>query len=125
MWILLAVVPAVFIWLADAVTPRGSTPVSLVEDGVRFTDLVDPAHIHAGTMAPIAVGSSAALTGVFMSLDAGRAEKRLVLAGQRARVVITTGLCMIMSAATISTIAATTVTATVFEPHQWGPTCAP
>ena len=56
LWVLLAVVPAVFIWLADAVTPRGSTPVSLVEDGVRFTDLVDPAHIHAGTMAPIAVG---------------------------------------------------------------------
>ena len=55
-----------------------------------------------------------------MSLDAGRAEKRLVLAGQRARAVATR-LCMVMSAATISTIAATTVTATVFEPHQRGP----
>lgn len=121
LWILLAVVPAVFIWLADAVTPRGSTPVVLVEDGVRFTDLVDPAHIHAGTMAPIAVGSLAALTGVFMSLDAGRAEQRLVLAGQRARVVIATRLGMVMSAAAISTIAAALVTARVFQPHQWGP----
>ena len=121
LWVLLAVVPAVFIWLSDAVTPHGSTPVSLVEDGVRFIDLVDPAHIHAGTMAPIAVDSLAAVAGVLMSLDAGAADQRLVLAGQRAGVVITTRLGMVMLAASISTITAALVTATVFEPHQWGP----
>lgn len=121
LWTLLAVVPAVFIWLSDAVTPHGSTPVGLVEDGVRFTDLVDPAHIHGGTMAPIAVGSLAALAGVFMGLDARAADQRLVLAGQRPRVVIGTRLGMVLTAAGVSTVAAAPMAATVFEPHQWGP----
>lgn len=121
LWILLAVVPAVFIWLSDAVTPHGSTPVTLTEDGLRFTDLVDPAHIHAGTMAPIAVGSLAAVAGVLMSLDAGAADRRLVLAGQRMGAVITTRLGMVMLAASLSTITAALVTATVFEPHQRAP----
>ena len=121
LWVLLAVVPAVFIWLSDAVTPHGSTPISLVEDGVRFTDLVDPAHIHAGTMAPIAVGSLGAVAGVLMSLDAGAADRRLIVAGQRPGVVITTRLGMVMLAASVSTITAALVTAAVFEPHQWGP----
>lgn len=121
LWILLAAVPAVFIWLSDAVTPHGSAPVELVEDGVRFTDLVDPAHIHGGTMAPIAVGSLAALTGVFMGLDARAADHRLVLAGQRPRVVIATRLGMVLTAAGVSTVAAALMVATVFEPHQWGP----
>ena len=121
LWVLLAVVPAVFIWLSDAVTPHGSTPVALVEDGVRFTGLVDPAHIHGGTMAPIAVGSLAALAGVFMGLDARAADQRLVLAGQRPRVVIGTRLGMVLMAAGVSTVAAALMAATVFEPHQWGP----
>ena len=121
LWILLAVVPAVFIWLSDAVTPHGSTPVAVVEDGVRFTELVDPAHIHGGTMAPIAVGSLAALAGVFMGLDARAADQRLVLAGQRPRVVIGTRLGMVLTAAGVSSVAAALMTATVFEPHQWGP----
>lgn len=121
LWVLLAVVPAVFIWLSDLVTPHGSTPIRLVEKGVRFTDMVDPAQIHAGTMAPMAVGSLAALAGVFIVLDARSADQRLVLAGQRTGVVLATRLGMVMLAAAMATGVSIAVTATVFEPHQWAP----
>jgi hypothetical protein len=119
LWILLAVVPAVYIWLSDVITPHGSTPIGLKENGVSFTALVDPAHIHAGTMAPMAVGSLAALTGIFIVLDAREADQRLVLAGQRPSVVLATRVGMVLIAAAMATAASIAVTATVFEPHQW------
>lgn len=62
-WVLLVVVPTVFIWLADAVTPSGSTTVRLRENGTDVVTVLDPAAMHAGTMAPIAIGSLAALAG--------------------------------------------------------------
>lgn len=119
LWVLLAVVPAVFIWLSDAVTPHGSTPITLREDGVRFTDMVDPAHIHAGTMAPVSVASLAALAGVFIVLDARSADQRLVLAGQHLWVLLVTRLGMVLTAAGLATAVSLAVTATVFGPHQW------
>jgi|GEM_PF-5168427 len=50
LWALLVAVPVVFVWLADAVTPSGSAPVRLREDGVEVVAMIDPAHMHAGTM---------------------------------------------------------------------------
>ena len=119
LWILLAVVPAVFIWLSDLVTPHGSTPIALVENGVKFVGMVDPAHMHAGTMAPMAVASLAALAGIFIVLDARSADQRLALAGQRVGVVLATRLGMVMLAAAVATAVSAAVAATVFEPHQW------
>lgn len=120
LWLLLAVVPAVFIWLADAVTPNGTTPITLRENGVRFTDMVDPAHIHAATMAPVSVASLAALAGVFIVLDARSADQRLALAGQRIWVLLATRLGMVLTAAGLATTISVAVTATVFDAHQWG-----
>ncbi|HEY3546222.1 MAG TPA: ABC transporter permease [Propionicimonas sp.] len=119
-WALLVVVPAVFIWLSDKVTPPGRTPVTLREDGRRFLQLVDPAQIHAGTMAPIAVGSLAALAGMFIASDARAADRRLALAGQRSAVVVATRLLTVLVAALASTGVSLAVAATVFEPQQWG-----
>lgn len=118
LWVLLLLVPVLFIWLADAVTPSGSTTVELVEAGIRSIRVVDPAHIHAATMAPVAVGSLSALAGVFLGLDARAADHRLVLAGENALVVAVTRVGLLMIVALVSTTSALGVVAIVFQPHQ-------
>jgi hypothetical protein len=120
LWVLLVVVPAVFILLSDAITPHGLTPVVLAEDGRRAVELLDPAHIHAGTMAPIAVASLATLTGLFVVLDARTGDQRLALAGLRPGVLLVARLSIIALAALLVTGASLAVTATVFDAHQWG-----
>jgi hypothetical protein len=120
LWVLLVLVPAVFIWLSDAITPHGQTLLTLREDGTRFTAVVDPAHIHGGTMAPMAVASLAALAGIFIVLDARSADQRLAIAGQRGGVVMATRLGTVLVAALVATAASLAVVAVVFQPHQWG-----
>lgn len=119
LWALLVVVPAVFIWMSDVSTPSGRTPVTLREHGRTFTEIVDPAHIHAGTMAPIAVGSLAALAGTFIALDAQAADRRLALAGQRQGVILAARMGMVMLTGLLASLASLVVVATVFTPHQW------
>ena len=118
--VLLVLVPAVFILLSDAITPDGHTPVTLRENGRTYTAMLNPAHMHAGTMAPIAVASLAALAGIFIALDAQSADRRLVLAGQRAWVVLLTRLGTIGLAVGLAALVSLLVTSTVFQPHQWG-----
>ena len=120
LWVLLVVVPAVFILLSDAVTPHGRTPVVLTENGRRAVQMLDPAHIHGGTMAPIAVASLATLTGLFVVLDARTGDRRLVLAGLRPGVLLAARLTVITLAALLATGVSLAVTATVFDAHQWG-----
>ena len=120
LWLLLAIVPTVFILLADAITPHGQTPVVLREAGVKITTLVDPAEMHAGTMAPVAVASLAALVGLFVVLDARAADRRLALAGQRPAVLLVTRLTMVLTAAAAATSVSLAVTATVFGASNWG-----
>jgi hypothetical protein len=119
LWVLLVVVPAVFIWMSDLITPSGHTPVTVRENGRTFTEMVDPAHFHAGSMAPFAVGSLAALAGTFIALDARSADRRLALAGQRRLVILATRMGMVMLAGLLASAASIAMVATVFEPHQW------
>ena len=119
LWALLAAVPAVFILLSAAITPHGRSPVVVREAGVQVTAFVDPAVIHPGTMAPEAIASLAALVGVFIVLDARAADRRLVLAGQRAAVAITTRIALVMLASVLVSGVSLTVTATVFTAEQW------
>jgi hypothetical protein len=119
LWVLLVAVPAVFILLSDAVTPNRPAALSLVEDGRRFTQIIDIAHIHAGTMAPVAVASLATLAGMYAMIDAGAADRRLTLAGLRPGALLSARLAVVALAATLATAASLAVTATVFQPHQW------
>lgn len=119
LWVLLVVVPAVFVLLSDAITPPGATPVAVVERGVHLTRVFDPADIHAGTMAPIAVASLAALVGVFLSVDSGPADRRLVLAGLRPGVLAGARGLVAAAAAVGVTAVTVAVTATVFDAQQW------
>jgi hypothetical protein len=120
LWTLLAVVPAIFILLADLTTPSGITAITVREGGVQLINMVDPADIHAGTMTPMAIGSLAALAGIFIVLDARSADQRLAVAGQPVSVVLATRLGMVMAAAAVATGVSLVVTATVFTPRQWG-----
>ncbi|HEX2499089.1 MAG TPA: ABC transporter permease, partial [Actinomycetes bacterium] len=119
LWALFVVVPAVFILLSDAITPHGSMAVGLVENGRRVTGLFDPAHIHAGTMAPIAVASLATLAGLFVVLDSRAGDQRLALAGMRVPVLLASRLAVVVLAALLATGISLAVTATVFQAHQW------
>jgi len=119
LWVLLAVVPAVFILLAQAVTPHRPTQLTVVEDGRRLITTFDVAHIHAGTMAPIAVASLATLAGLFVALDTHAGDRRLVLAGIRPTALLAARLGIVGAAATLATGVSLAVTATVFQPHQW------
>lgn len=119
-WVLLLVVPAVFVLLSDAITPHGRTVVVLREAGSRFVAQLDPADIHGGLMAPIAVGSLASLVGVFVVLDNRVADSRLALSGQRRWVLMTTRLTMVVVAALVASAVSLVVAAPVFEAGQWG-----
>jgi hypothetical protein len=119
LWALLVVVPTVFIWLSDAITPDGMTHISLLEHGRRIVATFNPADIHAGTMTPIAIGSLAALAGLFVAVDARAGDQRLVLAGMRAGVMLAARLAVIGLAGTLATAVSLAVAATIFDAHQW------
>lgn len=119
LWVLLAVVPAVYILLADAITPHGAEPVMLTEHGRSRLTIVDPATMHAGTMAPIAVASLATLAGLFAAVESGRADRRLSLAGMRPATVVAARLLLVALAAVTAAVVSLAVTATVFTPQQW------
>ena len=118
-WVLLLVVPAVFILLSEAITPHGRTLVVIREAGRRIVAVLDPADIHSGLMAPIAVGSLACLVGVFVALDNRAPDRRLALCGQGRLALVTTRLVMVASAAVIATAASVAVAALVFQAEQW------
>ena len=120
LWALLAVVPAVFILLSKAITPHGRTPVALRENGITRIAIVDPAEMHAGTMAPIAVASLATLVGVFVVLDSREGDRRLALAGARRTTVAATRLLLVLFATGVATTISLLVTAAVFDAAQWG-----
>lgn len=118
LWVLLVLVPTVFVLLSDVITPHGETRAVLFEAGRKVTHVVDPADIHGGTMAPIAVASLAALVGIFVVLDARAADRRLRLAGQRGVVVVITRLTLVFTAAAVASAASLALAWTVFDPSQ-------
>ncbi|HEX6074811.1 MAG TPA: ABC transporter permease [Micromonosporaceae bacterium] len=119
LWVLLAVVPAVFILLSDAITPHGVTHVMVVENGQRLVEHFDPADIHAGTMAPSAIASLAALIGIFAVLGSRTGDRRLTLAGIRPVVLLTARIGVVSVAALVATGVSLAVTATVFDARDW------
>lgn len=119
LWVLLAAVPAAFVLLADLVTRSGETPITVVEGGVRFVARFDPADVHPAVMTPVAVAALAALTGIFVGIEARAADQRLVLAGQRIWVALATRLSTVLLAAALASTVALAVTAMVFRPSNW------
>jgi hypothetical protein len=119
LWVLLIVVPVVFIWLAKAITQDGFMTLSLVDNDRTGDFRFWLPDMHAGTMTPIAVASLATLAGLFIVLDARTADRRLSLAGFRTGALLAARLSVIAAAALLVTAASLTVTATVFDARQW------
>ncbi|MGW5723395.1 ABC transporter permease [Amycolatopsis sp. NPDC003865] len=120
LWALLIVVPVIFIWLSKVITRNQTTVLSLVEDGQTVTPTFWLPNVHAGTMTPIAIASLAALAGLFIVLDARTGDQRLALAGFRVPALLAARLGVIAAAVLLTTAASLTVTALVFDAHQWG-----
>ncbi|MFZ5852089.1 MAG: ABC transporter permease [Actinomycetota bacterium] len=114
LWVLLLVVPVVFVLAAKAITPN--TPV--------VVDLPTPMtfwlpRVHVAVMAPIAVAALAALAGLFVVLNARAGDRRLTLAGFRTGPLLAARLTVIAVAVLLVTGATLAVTATVFDATQW------
>ncbi|MCH7230570.1 ABC transporter permease [Glycomyces sp. L485] len=119
LWALLIIVPGVFILMAEAATPEESTTMALVDDGGRVELTFWLPDVHAGTMAPIAIASLAALAGLFVVLDSRSGDQRLVQAGFRAIPLFSARLAVIIFAVLLVTGVSLAVTATVFDARQW------
>lgn len=119
LWILLVIVPAVFVLLSEVVTPHRDVVLDVTENGRSAQQVVDIATLHSGTMAPIAVASLATVAGLFMVLDSRAADARLALAGLRAWVLLAARLAVLALAVGVATAVSLVVTATVFAPVQW------
>ncbi|WP_432793450.1 ABC transporter permease [Rhodococcus ruber] len=120
LWVLLVVVPIVFIALSKAMTVPEFGMFSLVEDGQAVTEVFWLPDVHAGTMTPIAIASLSALAGLFVVLDARSGDRRLSLAGFGAGVLLAVRLTVIAVAAMVVTASSLLVTAAVFDARQRG-----
>lgn len=119
LWVLLGIVPVVFILLARAITPDEQTTLPLLDNGRTTALTFSLPAMHAGTMTPIAIGSLAALAGMFIVLDARDGDQRLILAGARRGVVLTARMVVTGAAVLLVTAVSLGVTATVFDARQW------
>jgi hypothetical protein len=120
LWVLMIVVPAVFIALSAVTTPKEFQVMNLPEAGHQVPVRFWFPETHPGLMAPIAIGALAALVGLFTVLDARSADRRLVLAGFRATSLIGARLAVVGLLAVLATATSLAVTAAFFDARQWG-----
>jgi hypothetical protein len=119
LWALFVVVPVVFIWTADAVTPNVPITVWLSEHGVSTAVTVAMPRVHGATMAPIAIASLAALVGLFAFADSRDGDRRAALAGMRPAALLAARLGVVAISAVAAVGISLAATAVIFEPVRW------
>ena len=119
LWALLVVVPAIFIGLAILVTVDEPGPVQLVEGARRYTAMLSERRMHAATMVPVTAAFLAGLAGLFVATGTTSGDRRLVLAGFRARHVLGARLAVIGVATIVTTGAAVGISGSWYPPRQW------
>jgi len=119
LWVLFVVVPVVFIITADAVTPNEPITLTLTEYGRRIAQTLPMPQVHGATMAPIAIGSLAALVGLFTMLDSRDGDRRAALAGLRPAALLSARLGVLAGAALAATVVSLAATAAVFDATRW------
>ncbi|MHB1773119.1 MAG: hypothetical protein ACYCST_15525, partial [Acidimicrobiales bacterium] len=119
LWVLLLVVPVLFIALAAEQTPTKLMPVALVTGARNFTTMISLRHVHAAEMASVASALLAGIAGLFVVTGSADGDRRLVLAGFRSRQVLAGHLGVIAGAATLTTVVSLAVSAAFFSPQQW------
>jgi hypothetical protein len=119
LWVLVVLVPVLFVALAAAQTPTKLMPVALVAGARHATAMLSLRQIHAGEMASIASALLAGVTGLFVVTGSADGDRRLVLAGFRPRQVLAGHLTVVAAAAVITTTVSLTVSAVFFSPRLW------
>jgi hypothetical protein len=119
LWIMLLVVPIVFIVLAIAVTPDTPGPVALIDGSRHFTAMLSERRMHAATMVPVTSAFLAGLTGLFVVTGSAGGDRRLVLAGFHPREVLAGRLGVIGAATVLTTTVAVAVAGAWYPPRQW------
>jgi hypothetical protein len=119
LWALLVGVPAIFIGLAILVTVDEPGPVRLVEGARRSTAMLSERRMHAATMVPVTAAFLAGLAGLFVATGTTGGDRRLVLAGFRARHVLGARLAVIAVATAVTTAAAVAISGAWYPPRQW------
>jgi hypothetical protein len=119
LWVLFVVVPAVFIWTADVVTPDEPITVYLSEAGTRVATVVAMPRVHGATMAPIAIASLAALVGLFAFADSGDGDRRAALAGMPPRALLTARIGTVAASALAAAGISLAATAVIFQATSW------
>lgn len=119
MWALFVVVPLVFVWAADALTPNEQITLTLTEAGEQFVASFAMPDVHAGTMAPIAIASLAAIVGLFVMADSRDGDRRTAMAGMRPGALLAARLSVLTSAALAATAVSLALTAMLFEAVSW------
>lgn len=119
LWVLLVILPVLFITLSIMVTPDEPAAVSLVEGGHRAVRVLSMAEVHGAIMVAITVGFLAGLAGLFVALGSADADRRLVLAGYRPLEVLSARLAIVIFASLLTTGVALAVTVVSFEPTVW------
>ena len=119
LWALLAAVPAVFIVMAVMITVDKPGPVALIEGTQHYTAYLSERRIHAATMVPIAASFLAGLTGLFVVTESAAGDRRLVIAGFRAREVLAGRVGVISAATVLTTGVAIAVSGAFYGPRQW------
>ena len=119
LWVLLMVIPALFIGMSIAITVDKPGPIALVEGARHFTTFLSERRMHAATMVPVTSAFLAGLTGLFVVTGSAGGDRRLVLAGLRARVVLGGRLLVIGGATVLTTAVAVAVSGAWYAPRQW------
>lgn len=119
LWALFVIVPLVFIWTADAVTPNEPITLTLTEAGRRLRASYPMPAVHGATMAPIAIASLAALVGLFAMADSRDGDRRAALAGMRPGALLSARLGVLTGTALAATAISLAATAVVFHAAAW------
>ena len=118
-WALFLVVPVVFVLTADAVTPDKPITMTLRENGRDFAQTLRMPDIHGATMAPIAIGSLAALVGLFVLLDSRDGDRRAALSGMRPRALFGARMGVLSVMTLAAAVVSLAATALVFDAERW------
>jgi hypothetical protein len=118
-WVLLVLVPVVFILTAAAVTPDRPITVMLRENGRQVARTASMRDLHGATMAPIAIASLAAVLGLFVLLDERAGDARVVQAGLRWPILFTARLAVLAAVTSLAAGVSLVATDLVFDATRW------
>jgi hypothetical protein len=119
LWVLLVVVPLVFILTAEAVTPNDPITVRVDQSGRQVARTLLMPDLHGATMAPIAIASLAAVMGLFVLLDNTHTDARTATAGLRWQRLFAARLAVLVAFTVVALAVSIGTTALIFDATQW------